>query len=56
MDAAGHTRPSSGLITRCEFAQGPGIRIDTQAYKANEAQIQQAQDQKSGKTQALDRL
>ena len=32
------------------------IRIDTQAYKASEAQIQQAQDQKSGKTQALDRL
>ena len=25
------TRPASGLITRCEFAQGPGIRIDTQA-------------------------
>jgi hypothetical protein len=31
-------------------------RIDTQTYKASKALIQQAQDQKSGKAQALDSL
>ena len=31
LDAAtGAARPASGVITRCEFAQGPGIRVDTQ--------------------------
>lgn len=32
------------------------IRVDSKAYRESEAQLQQAQDQKSGKTQALDRL
>jgi hypothetical protein len=32
------------------------IRVDTQTYKESEVQLQQAQDQKSGKAQALDRL
>jgi acetyl/propionyl-CoA carboxylase alpha subunit len=28
-DADGQSRPSSGRLTVCEFAQGPGVRVDT---------------------------
>ena len=31
IDAQGQARPSSGLITRCDFAQGPGVRVDSHA-------------------------
>ncbi|WP_395699590.1 carboxyl transferase domain-containing protein [Aquabacterium sp.] len=31
LDAQGQARPASGRITRCEFAQGPGVRVDSQA-------------------------
>ena len=30
-DAAGLTRPTSGVLQRLEFAQGPGIRVDSHA-------------------------
>jgi len=30
-DAAGQSRPSSGLLTRCDLPNGPGVRVDTQA-------------------------
>jgi acetyl/propionyl-CoA carboxylase alpha subunit/acetyl-CoA carboxylase carboxyltransferase component len=31
LDASGQARPSSGTLTRCDWAQGPGIRVDTHA-------------------------
>ncbi|MBP6903043.1 MAG: carbamoyl-phosphate synthase large subunit [Burkholderiaceae bacterium] len=31
LDAQGQARPASGLITRCDWPGGPGLRIDTQA-------------------------
>jgi acetyl/propionyl-CoA carboxylase alpha subunit/acetyl-CoA carboxylase carboxyltransferase component len=31
LDASGRARPASGRIERCEFAQGPGVRVDTHA-------------------------
>jgi len=31
LDAAGQARPSSGALTRCELAAGPGVRVDTHA-------------------------
>ncbi len=32
LDASGQARPSSGRLSRCDFAQGPGVRVDTHAY------------------------
>ncbi|GCL66297.1 pyruvate carboxylase [Rubrivivax pictus] len=32
LDAAGQARPSSGCLTRCDLAQGPGVRVDTHAF------------------------
>lgn len=46
----------SGMLNQEMDRELVVIRIDTQAYRDSEAQSQQAQDQKSGKTQALDRL
>ncbi len=31
LDAQGQARPASGRLTRCDWAQGPGVRIDTHA-------------------------
>ncbi|HSV47054.1 MAG TPA: biotin/lipoyl-containing protein, partial [Ramlibacter sp.] len=31
LDAQGQARPASGTLTQCELAQGPGIRVDSQA-------------------------
>ncbi len=31
LDAQGQARPASGRLTRCELAQGPGVRVDSQA-------------------------
>jgi acetyl/propionyl-CoA carboxylase alpha subunit/acetyl-CoA carboxylase carboxyltransferase component len=31
IDAQGQARPASGLITRCDIAHGPGVRVDTHA-------------------------
>jgi acetyl-CoA carboxylase carboxyltransferase component/biotin carboxyl carrier protein len=31
LDAQGQARPASGLIGRCGFAQGPGVRVDSHA-------------------------
>ena len=31
LGADGQARPASGTISRCDWAQGPGVRIDTQA-------------------------
>ena len=30
MDASGLTQPAQGQVRRCDWAQGPGVRIDTQ--------------------------
>ncbi|MES2718131.1 MAG: carboxyl transferase domain-containing protein [Pseudomonadota bacterium] len=32
LDDAGQARPSSGRLSRCDLAQGPGVRVDTHAY------------------------
>ncbi len=32
LDDAGQARPSSGRLTRCDLAQGPGVRVDTHAF------------------------
>ena len=32
LDAQGQARPASGLTTRCDLAQGPGVRVDSQAF------------------------
>ena len=32
LDAAGQARPSSGTLSRCDLAQGPGVRVDTHAF------------------------
>ena len=32
LDDAGQARPSSGRLTRCDLAQGLGVRIDTHAF------------------------
>ena len=31
LDNAGNARPASGRITRCDLAEGPGVRVDTHA-------------------------
>ncbi|MBI5260076.1 MAG: carbamoyl-phosphate synthase large subunit [Burkholderiales bacterium] len=31
LDAQGQARPASGTLTQCELAQGPGVRVDSQA-------------------------
>ena len=31
LDEAGQARPTAGSISRCDFAQGPGIRVDSAA-------------------------
>src|SRR6185295_15138323 len=31
LDQQGRALPASGTLTRCEFAQGPGVRIDSHA-------------------------
>ncbi|HSW05593.1 acetyl-CoA carboxylase biotin carboxylase subunit, partial [Aquabacterium sp.] len=31
LDAQGQARPSSGTLTQCDLAQGPGVRVDSQA-------------------------
>ena len=31
LDDAGNARPASGRITRCDLAEGPGVRVDTHA-------------------------
>ncbi len=32
LDGAGQARPSSGRLSRCDLAQGPGVRVDTHAF------------------------
>ena len=32
LDDAGQARPSSGRLSRCDLAQGPGVRVDTHAF------------------------
>ena len=32
LDEQGQARPAAGLITRCDLAQGPGVRVDSQAF------------------------
>ena len=32
LDAQGLARPASGRITHCHMAQGPGVRVDSQAF------------------------
>ena len=34
LDVSGQAKPSSGTITRCDWAQGPGIRVDSHARAA----------------------
>ena len=31
IDEAGQARPTTGLISRCDFAHGPGVRVDSHA-------------------------
>jgi acetyl/propionyl-CoA carboxylase alpha subunit len=32
LDDTGQARPSSGTLSRCDLAQGPGVRVDTHAF------------------------